>query len=267
MKFEVRLPRDDVNVTPTHPLREALRLLLSLLLVGGGLFAIATLLVDRLIPYVPRSWESRLLPGFEELVYRPQTEEEKTHLKRLESLLPRLTAHWPKAPAGLRVGLLDAEEPNALAFSGGLVLVTRGHVREVESENELAFVLGHELGHFRNRDHLRSLGFGLTLDMIMTAMSRTGSGRNLLSFSGQITNRIFSRSQEMEADAFGLSLLVAEFGHTDGTTNFFQRLPTPGNAVEHLLAPYLATHPLSDERIEALRELGAKTREASLIPP
>ena len=260
MKFEARLPRDDVNVTPTHPLRETLWLLLGLLLVGGGLLAIANLLVDRLIPYVPRNWESRLLPDFKELAYRPQTEEEKTRLKRLESLLPRLTAHWSKAPAGLRVGLLDAQEPNALAFCGGLVLVTRGLVREVESEKELAFVLGHELGHFRNRDHLRSLGLGLTLNMIMTAMSRTGSGRNLLSFSGQLTNRSFSRSQEMEADAFGLSLLVAEFGQSDGATNFLQRLPDPANAVERLLAPYLATHPLSDKRIEALRELGATTR-------
>ena len=260
MKFEARLPRDDVNVTPTHPSREALLLLLGLVLVGGGLLAIATLLVDRLIPYVPRGWESRLLPDFEELVYQPQTEEEKTRLKGLESLLPRLTAHWPEAPEFVRVGLLDTEEPNALAFPGGLVLVTRGLVREVESENELAFVLGHELGHFRNRDHLRSLGRGLALGMIMAAMSRTGSGGNLVSFSGQLTNRSFSRSQEMEADAFGLSLLVAEFGHPGGATDFFQRLPAPGNAVERLLAPYLATHPLSEERIEALRELGAEIR-------
>jgi hypothetical protein len=37
MKFEARLPRDDVNVTPTHPLRETLLLLLGLVLVGGEL--------------------------------------------------------------------------------------------------------------------------------------------------------------------------------------------------------------------------------------
>jgi Zn-dependent protease with chaperone function len=260
LKFEARLPRDDVNVTARHPVREALVLLLGLALVAGVLLAVITLLVDRLIPHVPRSWEARLFPDFERLVYQPQNEEEESHLEQLESLLARLTAHWPDAPEGLRVGLLDAEEPNALAFPGGLVLVTRGLMREVESENEIAFVLGHELGHYRNRDHVRSLGRGLALAMIVAAVSRAGSGGNLVSFSGQLTQRSFSRGQEMEADAFGLSLLNAEFGHSDGATDFFERLPSPGNAVERFLASYLATHPLSDERIEALRELGAEIR-------
>ena len=47
-----------------------------------------------------------------------------------------------------------------------------GLLENVESENELAFVLGHELGHFRNRDHLRGLGRGIAFSLVLVAGGR-----------------------------------------------------------------------------------------------
>ena len=161
----------------------------------------------------------------------------------------------PERPDDLHVGLLDDELPNALAFPGGQILVTTGLMKEVESENELAFILGHELGHYAGRDHLRSLGRGLTLALIMAAMGRSGAAGDLVALSGQITGRAFSREQESQADAFGLSLVVAEFGHVSGATDFFEKLPAPEGRIERSLSTYLATHPVSDKRVEAMERL------------
>ncbi len=258
MRFEPRLPRDDVNAPPRSPVKDGLVMLLGLAAIVGVIFGAMTLLIDRLVPYVPRSWESRIFPDFQELVHRPGTEDERAYKRHLEDLIARISEHWPERPErpdGLRVGLLDDELPNALAFPGGQILVTTGLMKEVESENELAFILGHELGHYAGRDHLRSLGRGLTLALIMAAMGKSGAAGDLIGLSSQITGRAFSREQESQADAFGLSLVVAEFGHVSGATDFFEKLPAPESKLGRTLSTYLATHPVSDERVEAMERL------------
>ena len=263
MNFEPRLPRDDVNVTPRHPLKEGVVLVVGVAIVVGLALGVATFLVDHLVPYLPQSWEASIFPDFEAMRHTPVSDAETIQQRELETLLERLLVHWPEHPEGLRIGLLESDQPNALAFPGGLILVTTGLMDQVESENELAFVLGHELGHYRDRDHVRSLGRGLALTMILTAMGQSGTVSDLVAISGQLTTRSFSREQESKADAFGLTLVEAEFDHVQGATDFFEKLPAPDNALERSLASYLATHPLSDERINAMEhfaeERGFKT--------
>ncbi len=255
MNFEPRLPRDDVNVTPRHPLTEGVVLVIGVVVVVAVLLGLVTLLVDRLVPYLPQSWEASIFPDFEAMRHTPTNDVEKAQQRELKALLERLLVHWPEHPDGLRVGLLESSQPNALAFPGGLILVTTGLVAQVESENELAFVLGHELGHYRDRDHVRSLGRGLALALILTAMGQSGTVAELVAFSGQLSTRSFSREQESKADAFGLMLVEAECGHVAGTTKFFEKLPSPDTVLERSLASYLATHPLSENRIENMKLL------------
>lgn len=230
-------------------------MLLGLLVIGGAFLGLAVLLVDSIVPHVPRSWEAKLFPDFEALKHVPETERDKLEQEELESLLSRLLEHWEREPFEMRVGLLDEDQPNALAFPGGLILVTSGLMKRVESENELAFVLAHELGHFQNRDHLKSLGRSLALALLAAAFSRSGSVGDLAALSGDLAGRSFSREQEADADAFGLSLVVAEFGHLEGATDFFEKLPAPENVVERSLSSYFATHPLSKERVEDIIRL------------
>lgn len=255
MRFEPRLPRDDVNVTARHPLTEGAVILVGVLAIASVLLGIAVLLVDRLVPYLPQSWEASMFPDFDAMRHTPTDDLQAVQQRELETLLERLTAHWPDHPDGLRVGLFDSPQPNALAFPGGLILVTTGLMDQVDSENELAFVLGHELGHYRGRDHLRSLGRGLALGLILAAIGQSGGAAEIVALSGQLTSRSFSREQESNADAFGLGLVASEFGHVAGATDFFAKLPSPDSFLERSLATYLATHPMSDDRVERMKRL------------
>lgn len=257
MRFAPRLPRDDVNVTARHPLKEGAVMLAGVLAIVAVLVGISMLLVDRLVPYLPQSWEAKVFPDFEAMRHVPTDDVELAQQRTLETLLERLESHWPGRPEGLRVGLVESPQPNALAFPGGLILITTGLMNQVDSENELAFVLGHELGHYRGRDHVRSLGRGLALGLILTAMGQSGRVAELVALSGQLTSRSFSREQESNADAFGLTLVASEFGHVAGATVFFEKLPSPDSALERSLATYLATHSLSDDRVERMEQLAA----------
>jgi predicted Zn-dependent protease len=51
----------------------------------------------------------------------------------------------------INVYLMENEEINAVALPGGNIVVFTGLVAQVESENELAMVLAHEMGHFTHR--------------------------------------------------------------------------------------------------------------------
>ena len=66
----------------------------------------------------------------------------------LQDLTDRIASHWPDRPYPLRVGVIDEQEPNAFALPGGTILLTRGLLNVTETENELAFVLGHETAIF-----------------------------------------------------------------------------------------------------------------------
>ena len=166
---------------------------------------------------------------------------------------------------------MEEQAPNAFAVPGGMVYLTRGLLESFESENELAFVLGHELGHFRNRDHLRGLGRGLVVSLTLSALVGGSAAESLPQVVTAITESGFAREQEREADAFGIALVQAEYGHVAGTDGFFRRLPDATAGIGDEFASYLATHPVSEARIEALRNLArenswAVTGELTPLP-
>jgi predicted Zn-dependent protease len=189
----------------------------------------------------------------------------------LRALVERLARHWPENPYEFKPMLWRETTPNAFALPGGWIGVTTGLLDEVGSENELAFVLGHEIGHFRNRDHLKGLGRGLALGIVLSAVGLSGVGvaGDLAGLAGGLAQRSFDREQESEADEFGLAVVAAEYGHVAGAAEFFRRTPDADALLGGKLEAYLSTHPISDERIEELAAYANErgfAREGDLVP-
>jgi Zn-dependent protease with chaperone function len=259
VKFDPALPDDSVNVVATHPLRDAATLIAGIAAVVVVLMVLLAGVVELVVPRISPAVEARLFPSPEVYSALGVGVEEVTGPRSAElaRVLDRLAAHWPENPYELRLAVFEHETPNAFAFPGGFVAVTTGLLDSATSENELAFVLAHELGHFRNRDQLRGLGRGVAFGLLVGFLGIGGSGSaaSLAGLVGRITSAGFSREQESDADDFALSLVNAEYGHVAGATQFFERLPKPTGAVERGLEGYLSTHPLSAERVDAMRAL------------
>jgi Zn-dependent protease with chaperone function len=258
VSFDPKLPDDDVNVSPTHPLREAALLLGG---VAGAVVLLAVglaLLVDLTVPRLPTGLERRIFAGA--WLAPDDTEERDQRDAALQQLVDRLAGHWPENPYALRASVWEAETPNAFALPGGRVVVTTGLLERIGSENELAFVLGHELGHFAGRDHLRGLGRGVAFGLVLAALGITGAGgaADLAGLLGQLAQRSFDREQESEADGFGLALVVEEYGHAGGAAAFFRDIPDAESLMGTSLAAYVSTHPLNPERVGELRALAAE---------
>ena len=251
MVYVPRTPPEN-NVSRTHPLVELATLL-------GGVAAAAVLLtlaamaaLDWIVPHIPPRLEIRvfggLWPGAEALG------EPDGPGARTRALLLRLATHWEANPYPLQLTLLPAAQPNAFALPGGAVGVTSALLDSVQSENELAFVLGHELGHLAGRHHLQAMGRSLLLSLALAGFHRGGSEALPLT-AASLTALRFARDQERAADRFGLWLLAQEYGHLGGAADFFSRLPDAQAPQAGLrVASWLATHPLSADRVQEVKD-------------
>jgi predicted Zn-dependent protease len=252
MTFDPSLPEEGANVSRTHPLREAALLVVGVVAVALALALGIGVAVDWIVPRIPPRVEAA---AFSDWFARATLSGEDSAAREgaVYELLQRLTRHRPDSPYAFRVLVWEESEPNALALPGGSIAVTTGLLDRVTSENELAFVLGHELGHFHNRDHLRGLGRGMVFSLILVAVGLAGGGgaAELAVAAGRFAQRGFDREQERRADRFGLELIVAEYGHTAGAAELFDHLPEP-EGFEREVAGYLSTHPLHDDRVDAL---------------
>jgi predicted Zn-dependent protease len=261
VRHEPALPDDRVNVTQTHPLSDAAVLFLGLIVLSGAAFAALALIIDALVPLVPVEREMAVFGSLGEQMTELADDLDSPRARRIDALVQRLVRGWEDCPYRFVTGIVESPDPNAMALPGGVILVTSALIEQAESENELAFVLAHELGHFHHRDHLRGLGRGLGF-AIVTGLVTGSSGIRLPSLVGRVrglTDRSFSRKQEARADAFGLVLLQGEYGHVAGSLDFFARLAEEesGDGRASGVVRYLRTHPLSDHRVQELERRAA----------
>jgi len=249
MKFTPKQLDGNVNVSSTHPLIELLWLLGGLTLLVGLFFFIIGTTADWAVSKTPvkiETWIGDI--ALDEFPAEENHPLEQRLQRLLDSLPPDSLLHKYK----FRVFLVDTEEINAVALRGGNILVYSGLLKILTSENELAMVLAHELGHFAHRDHLRSLGRGLGVTVATVLLFGKGSSasslvsKTLLTFQAQ-----YSQDQEAAADQFGLDLLVRRYGHAGGATEFFSRMT---DEAESELPYLLASHPYPQDRIDALNE-------------
>ena len=253
MRYVAKQAREGINVSKTHPLAEASMLVVGLGIAFLSIVLLLVFLIDVSLYFISAEKEANLFEGWlpDDLIAVSDDDE---RLQEVQALVDRLVVHWPEVPYPLRVAIEESELANAMALPGGLIVVTQGLLDQVESENELAFVLGHELGHFKNRDHLRALGRGVVVSLFFaTIMGHDAVGVNV----ADITLKGFSRGQESKADEFGLGIVNAEYGHVAEASSLFQRWDDEDGAFLAYVS-YLSTHPNSIDRIRTMNEIAVE---------
>lgn len=110
--------------------------------------------------------------------------------------------------------VLDSAEINAFALPGGYVYITRGILAYLNSEAELAAVLGHEIGHVTARHGVRqqsaaqAANLGLTIASIFVPEVASIGGQNLANVVGGALLSGYGREHELEADRLGAEYLA-----------------------------------------------------------
>lgn len=263
MKFTARQPGINVNVTPTHPLKEFAILAGGLLAIVIGVYLALGLAVDLIVPRLSMDLEKKLAGAF--IGKFVETDAAADTTRSLQALVDRLQGRCAPLPYTITVHVTESDAVNAAALPGGHMVVFSGLLAEMTSENELAFVLAHELGHYAHRDHLRGLGRALVLMTASTVL--LGADNSINSMIGQgmvLTELSFSRKQESQADEFALEALFCHYGHVADATSFFSKIPKDGDPGR--FGHYFASHPENRRRISHLEDLAQERGYPSGAP-
>ena len=117
---------------------------------------------------------------------------------------------------GLRYSfvVVDSPEINAFALPGGYIYITRGIMAYLNSEAELAGVLGHEIGHVTARHSVQQLSastaanVGASLIGIFVPALRNQAGDTVVNLLGNVLLSGYGREHELEADRLGAQYLA-----------------------------------------------------------
>lgn len=157
-----------------------------------------------------------------------------------------------------RFGVLETDDVNAFATPGGYVFITKGLLRILRNEAELAGVLAHEIAHVVQRHHItaiqRNAQTGLLADIVSLAADNQKHGAALnkaISAGTEIYARGLDKDDEFEADRMGV-VIAARAGYDPyGLPAVLQTLESL-NAQDSSLALLFKTHPSPTERLAML---------------
>ncbi len=163
--------------------------------------------------------------------------------------------------------VLNNSVPNAWALPGGKIAVNRGLLTELQSEAELAAVLGHEIVHAAARHGALAMQRGLLLQSVVmatqVAAERTNFGGltvGAASLGAQLVSQRNSRGAELESDLYGMRYMAAAGYDPRAAITLqetFVRLSEQNGADQGRLAALFASHPPSTERVQRNRETAA----------
>lgn len=174
----------------------------------------------------------------------------------VENVSRKLVPHTHRNQLAYHFAVLDTPVENAFAAPGGYIYVTRGLLAMMNSEAELATVIGHELGHVNARHSVREMSKQLLLTggLILGSVLSEDVAKvaPYLMVGLQVLFLKFSRDDEFQADSLGV-LYSRSAGYSPAEMiPFFKSIQKleekAGGGTK--LPNFLSTHPLTEKRIE-----------------
>ncbi len=196
--------------------------------------------------------------------YKPLNDTRANNYVNLLGQTLALASGAPELFNGYRFLVLDSDEINAFATPGGHVFITRGLLRCCRSEDDLAAVLAHEIGHIQMRHGMKAIQKARMAEAL-TILAREGVktygdeemkkltenfGDTISDITTTMINNGYSRSYEYEADAAAVSILRSTGYETGALVNMLQLM---GRQLNPGSMDFAKTHPSPQSRIMELQ--------------
>ncbi len=172
----------------------------------------------------------------------------------------------------IKVHIYEIEPVNGLAAPDGRIFITRGFYNKFRqgqvSASEMASVIAHELGHVAlGHSRRRMIDFS-GQNALRTALAMVlsrfipGVGAMIANLLTSVLAARLSRSDEYEADAYAAALLTKAGIGIGPQISLFEKLEALTQSRKGAAPAWLLSHPKTEERIKALRDLEAKWQVA-----
>lgn len=156
-----------------------------------------------------------------------------------------------------RIEIIDTPDFNAFAVPGGFVYVHRGLLERMNSADELASVLGHEIGHVAARHSAAQISKSQLLNIGLFALAVATGGASqdygqLIDLGSAMAFNKFSRDDEREADHLGIQYMLGAGYNPKASIDMMEQLQKLHEKEPSALEVWFMTHPPTRERIENL---------------
>jgi len=183
----------------------------------------------------------------------------------LETLVNRLASYSQLRDKNIQLILVENPTLNAFAVPGGVMGVNTGLLQYAKTENQLAAVLGHEMGHLSQRHYARQLEqekkmmvpmlAGILAGLALAANSDGDGGMAAImatQAAAQSARLSFSRQNEQEADRIGFETIVKAGMDPYSAADMFEEM-LGSSRYSRRPPEYLLTHPVTESRVADAR--------------
>ncbi|OLT56255.1 hypothetical protein BI334_32575 [Moorena producens 3L] len=172
---------------------------------------------------------------------------DNTHFARekVEEILQEISKNVSRKGVNYKLSILKSDEINAFATLGGYLYITTGLLDFVDSYDELAFIIGHEVAH-EDRLHTQRKVTKLTLSTDLGDMTRMDGFAEIASKINRTLAPPFDQIDEYEADKVGFELAKAAGYNVNRFADFFKKLERYEK--QDLLRKLTSTHPFAEHR-------------------
>ena len=169
-----------------------------------------------------------------------------------------------------RFFIVDSKEVNAFAVPGGFIYINRGLIERTSTMDEVAGVLGHEIGHVVRRHSIKQMekaqgaNIGVTLACVLTSVCNSQIAGAAINLAGGAVFARFSRQDELEADNEAVNNVVRAGISPQGIVTMFQKLIAERRSRPGGVEAWFRTHPLEEDRIAGVQALINRIPPATL---
>jgi predicted Zn-dependent protease len=156
--------------------------------------------------------------------------------------------------------VVNSPEVNAFALPGGFVYVNRGAIEQADRLDELAGIMGHEIGHVVRRHGVEQMQkmdrgkVGLLFLCTLTSVCRTLGGQVAVDVGAHAISAHYSQVDEAQADSEGVLNTVRAGINPEGLPAFFQKLLETQKTQPSAVEAFFSTHPTDQSRVAATRQ-------------
>lgn len=182
-----------------------------------------------------------------------ETKITKSNKYDVNGIFNKIKKNVKRKSLAYEVKVLQDKDINAFAIAGGKTYVLTGLLSFIESENELAFVIAHEIAHNELKHCVKKIQYGVQAAKIEPVFG------DVIQIAYNVYQTPYSKYDEFAADKMGVELLKKAGYDAKGALSFFEKLKKLeekyGNENRDPLNDFISSHPTALDRKKRIEEI------------
>lgn len=249
---------ENVNVSKTNVIQDFVQIVIKIVFVLFCIYAFFMMASGIVIGSLSIEKQIKLenfMTRFIKVKPVEISNEESEKLYAVKNKILSIDKKFPKT-SKLEINIIYQKKPNALCLPNGSIYITSDLYNKIKDDEQmLFFVLAHEMGHYKFKDHIMNLRKSVSYTAVAMLVAFSCPDErilNLVTNTMDISDLNYSRKVESRADNYAGKLLLIQYGNVDGAARTLNLLRDK----EYPSSLYIfESHPSIDKRIEMLKKL------------